>query len=855
MVPRPQTTPLPIDTVLEDVRAAMRSRPCAVLQAPPGAGKTTRVPLALLDEAWLGTQRIVMLEPRRLAARAAARRMAHSLGERVGQTVGYRIRREVKVGAQTRIEVVTEGILTRMLQSDPTLDGVGLLIFDEYHERSLAADLGLAFALDAHHGLREDLRLLVMSATLDGERIAALMADEAGSPAPIVTSRGRAFPVETRYVEAPARRSSRRGGASGVRDLPERMSDAIREALADEPGSVLAFLPGVGEIRRTEALLRDGSLPADVRLAPLYGALDQRAQDAAIEPAADGVRKVVLATPIAETSLTIEGVRVVVDGGYARTPRFSPRTGMTRLETVRISAASADQRRGRAGRTEPGVCIRLWGPLEQAHLAAFTPPETVLADLAPLALELAAWGITDATSLRWLDPPPDAALSQARDLLRDLGALDRSQQITQRGRQMVRLGLHPRMAALLIEGKALGLGATACAVAALLGERDPLRAAPGTTADADLRLRLDVLRSGSTPLPLGHRADPRAVQTLRAEAAHLRRRLSVPDAPLEAEAAGLLVALAYPDRIAQRMTGRRYRLRTGHQAALSHDQPLADAEYLAVAALDDRPGGAKLFLAAPLALDDIEAHFGDQIREVDVVTWDAESERVVARRQAHLGALVLRDAPLPDPSPDAVTEALLDGLCGAGIEALSWSKEAQHLQDRLRFLHAHRPEAWHDVSDAALLDTLADWLGPHVYGLRRLADVRKLDLDAVLRARLDWPQQQALDRLAPSHLRVPSGSNLRVDYSEPEAPVLAVKLQEVFGWTETPRLLDGTIPVTMHLLSPARRPVQVTQDLAGFWASSYFDVRKDLRGRYPKHPWPENPLEATPTARTKRRRS
>ncbi|MEM8557319.1 MAG: ATP-dependent helicase HrpB [Bacteroidota bacterium] len=846
---------LPIDAVLADVQTALRTRTCAVLQAPPGAGKTTRVPLALLDEGWLGDQRIVMLEPRRLAARAAARRMAQSLGERVGQTVGYRIRREVKVGAQTRIEVVTEGILTRMLQSDPTLDGVGLLIFDEYHERSLAADLGLAFALDAQRGLREDLRLLVMSATLDGERIAALMADEAGSPAPIVTSRGRAFPVETRYVEAPARRSSRPGGAPGVRDLPERMADAIREAMANEPGSVLAFLPGVGEIRRTEALLRDGPLPADVHLAPLYGALDQRAQDAAIEPAAENVRKVVLATPIAETSLTIEGVRVVVDGGYARAPRFSPRTGMTRLETVRISAASAEQRRGRAGRTEPGVCLRLWGPLEQAHLAAFTPPEIVQADLAPLALELAAWGITDATSLRWLDPPPDAALSKARDLLRDLGALDAANQITQRGRLMVRLGLHPRMAALLIEGKALGLGAAACAVAALLGERDPLRSAPGTTADADLRLRLDVLRSGSTPLPLGHRADLRAVQTLRAEVSHLRRRLGVPDASLDAEAAGLLVALAYPDRIAQRMTGRRYRLRTGHQAALSHDQPVADADYLSVAALDDRTGGARMFIAAPLSLEDIETQFADQIREVDLVTWDAEAERVVARRQTHLGALVLRDAPLANPTSEAVASALLDGIREAGIDALSWSKDARHLQSRLQFLHTHRPDAWPDVSDAALLDTLPDWLGAHVYGLRRLADVRKLDLDAVLPTRLDWPQQQAIDRLAPSHLRVPSGSNIRLDYSDPEAPVLAVKLQEVFGWTETPRLLDGTIPVTMHLLSPARRPVQVTQDLAGFWATSYFDVRKDLRGRYPKHPWPENPLEATPTARTKRRRS
>ncbi|MEO1076623.1 MAG: ATP-dependent helicase HrpB, partial [Bacteroidota bacterium] len=785
------------------------------------------------------------------------RRMAKTLGERVGITVGYRVRRDVRVSSATRIEVVTEGILTRMLQSDPGLEGVGCVIFDEYHERSLAADLGLAFALEAQAALRDDLRLLIMSATLDGERIAAMLTEAGEAPVPVVSSHGRAFPIETRYLDTGDARDRRPVWLT----LPERIADAVRLALSEESGSVLAFLPGVGEIRRTESLLRAGALPKDVRLAPLYGTLDQRAQDAALAPAPAGTRKVVLATPIAESSLTIEGVRVVIDGGYARAPRFSPRTGMTSLETVRVSRASADQRRGRAGRTEPGVCYRLWGVLDDQHLAPFAPPEIVETDLAPLALELAVWGVPDADSLHWLDAPPQAALSQARDLLRQLGALDARGVATTHGRAISQLGLHPRLGHLLLRGRELGIGRTACNVAALLSQRDPMRARDGATADADVRLRLDDLqRERGASSPLGLSVDRGAVQRIREEAEHLARLIGLAgthrsDTVDSSGAAGLLTALAYPDRIAQRTSNNRYKLRTGHAAALSHDQLLSESAYLAIAALDDRRGAAKVFSAAPLTSDDLETHFADHIEAVDLVEWSADAGRVVARRQRRLGALVLSDGPLVSPDPDALADALLNGIREAGLQALPWSKSSRGLQDRLRFLHHHRPDQWPDVSDATLLTSLEVWLRPHLIGRRRLDEVRALDLSALLLTPLDWQQRNALDRLAPSHLTVPSGSNRPLDYSTPETPVLAVRLQEVFGLMETPRLLDGTVAVTMHLLSPAQRPVQVTQDLAGFWAWSYFDVRKDLRGRYPKHHWPENPLEATPTARAKRRRS
>ena len=836
---------LPIDPVLPALRTTLREHVSAVLQAPPGAGKTTRVPLALLDEDWLGGQKIVMLEPRRLAARAAAHRMAASLGERVGHTVGYRVRMDTRVSRDTRIEVVTEGVLTRMLQSDPTLDGIGLVIFDEFHERNLPSDLGLAFALETQAALRDDLRLLVMSATLDGARIATLLDD-----APLLTSEGRAYPVETHYLDRMPEPHWRIEG---------HVVAAVRRALAEHDGDVLVFLPGAGEIRRTEAMLSDAGLSPNVSVAPLYGDLTQDAQDRAIAPSPAEHRKIVLSTPIAETSLTIEGVRVVIDGGLARAPRFDPNSGMTRLETVRISNASAEQRQGRAGRLGPGVCQRLWTPPVQAHLTPHTPPEILTTDLAPLALELAAWGVHDPADLRWLDPPPSAAFDAARDLLTDLGALQGGT-ITAHGRAMAALGFHPRLAHLALRGRDLGVGATACDLAALLSERDLFRRQGDAYPPADLRLRLELLAPGRSHdgFARGYAVARGAVQRVRKEAAHWRQRLSVGDRDRDIDAAGVLLALAYPDRIAERRPGGdgndvRFRLRNGRAARLRNAGALGSADYLVAAHLDGRRGESTIFLAAPITPEEIETHFADQIVPDDVIAWDDAAGLVRARRQERIGAVVLKDGPLPDAAPHALAVALLDGIRERGLGTLPWTKEARRLRDRLGFAH-HIADGWPATSDDALLAGLDDWLLPHLIGMKRLDDLRRLDLVALLQGLAGWQRRADLDRLAPTHLTVPSGSNIPIDYSEPAAPVLAVRLQEVFGLRDTPRVGDGRVPLTLHLLSPAQRPVQVTQDLASFWHDAYYDVRKDLRGRYPKHPWPDDPLTATPTNRAKRRR-
>jgi ATP-dependent helicase HrpB len=825
---------LPIDGALPALRDALRRGASAVLQAPPGAGKTTRVPLALLDERWLGGAKIIMLEPRRLAARAAARRMADTLGQRVGETVGFRVRMETRVGPATRVEVVTEGILTRMLQRDPTLEGVGLVIFDEFHERSVHADLGLALALQTRALVRDDLRLLVMSATLDGAAVAALLGG-----APVVAGEGRSYPVETRYAAPRA----------GVR-VEGAVAAAVRESLARHDGDLLVFLPGQGEIRRVEEALLAGPLPAGVTVAPLYGNLSQEQQDRAILPAPPRERKVVLATSIAETSLTIEGVRVVIDSGLARVPRFSPRVGMTRLETVRVSRAAADQRRGRAGRVGPGVCYRLWAEHEHHHLVAHATPEILEADLAPLALELAAAGVTDPAGLRWLDPPPAAAFAQARELLVELGALNAGGRVTPHGRRVAALGLHPRLAHMALAGAADGAGATGCALAALLAERDVLRG-DGGPPEADLRLRLAAFAGERAT---GARADGDALRRARAEARTWRDALGIADAPPDLDACGALAALAYPDRVAQRRPGRRGRflLRSGRGASLPEHDPLADASYLAVAETDGGTPESRIFLAAPVALEELEARFAEQVVVEEVVEWDDAAGAVAARRRTRLGALVLRDAPLRDPDPERVAAVFLDAVARGGADALPWTPAARRLQERMRFLHAVDP-AWPDVSDAALAATMRSWLAPQVLGMRRRDELARLDLAEALRGMLGWEQRAALDASAPTHVVVPSGSRIPVDYSDPATPVLAVRLQEVFGLTETPRVGGGRVPLTMHLLSPAHRPVQVTRDLAGFWRTSYFDVRKDLRGRYPKHHWPEDPLAATATRHAKRR--
>ena len=847
-------SPLPIDDALPALTDALRRGTAAVLQAPPGAGKTTRVPLALLDEPWLAGRAIVMLEPRRLAARAAAHRMAGTLGERVGETVGHRVRLDTRVSARTRVEVVTEGVLTRMLNEDPALERVGLVIFDEFHERSLQADLGLALALQTRELLRDDLRLLVMSATLDGAAVARLLGDPSrasGEAAPVVASAGRAHAVETRWR---ARRPQDRVDAA--------VASAVRDALGREPGDVLAFLPGQAEIGRAERLLRD-ALPAEVRVLPLHGGLPVERQDEAVAPSPPGTRKVVLATSIAETSLTIEGVRVVVDSGLARVPRFSPRSGMTRLETVRVSRAAADQRRGRAGRTAPGVCYRLWSEAEDAQLAPQLPPEILEADLAPLALELAEAGVRDPAELRWLDPPPAAAFAQARELLAALGALDPDGRVTPHGRRMASLAMHPRLAHMTLAGAGLGFGAVACDLAALLAERDVLRAEPGAARDADLRLRLELLRDRdaleSSGYARGLVADRDALRRVREQARLWRRQLGVDeregrDAAGDVDAAGLLLALAYPDRVAQRRPGAggRFLLRNGRGAAFGEPQPLAEAPYLVAAELDGQERESRIFLAAPVTLDDLERHLGDQVVVERQVAWDDDAESVRAVERERLGAIVLRERAIAAPDADAVAAALADAIRRRGLDLLPWTKESRQLVERLRFART-LDDAWPDASDDALLSSLDEWLGPHLVGLRRLDEVRRLPLRDLLLERLPWAQRARLDVVAPTHWTAPTGSRLAVDYADPAAPAVAVRLQELFGLAETPRVGDGRVPLTLQLLSPAQRPVQVTRDLAGFWRTSYFDVRRDLRGRYPRHHWPEDPMEAEPTRRVKPR--
>ncbi len=858
---------LPVTDVLPALEAALEDATSAVLVAPPGAGKTTLVPLALLDAPWVEGRRIVVLEPRRLAARAAARRMASLLGEGdAGGTVGYRVRGDTRVGRSTRIEVVTEGVLTRMLQSDPALDGVAALVFDEFHERSLHADLGLALALQARTLLRPDLRVLVMSATLDAAPVAALLAGGAPGggggaadgpadgpvpgPAPVIESQGRLHPVETRWRERPV---------EGW--VEPAVAATVLRALDEEEGDVLVFLPGAGEIRRTAERLEEAGLPRGVSLHPLFGDLSPADQDRAIAPSPPGLRKVVLATSIAETSLTIEGVRVVVDAGLMRVPRFDPGSGMSRLETVRVTRDAADQRRGRAGRVAPGVCYRLWTEAEERGLVPHRRPEILEADLAPLALELAAWGAAPG-ELRWLEPPPAAAYAQALELLRELEAVDGAGAVTGHGRDLAALGTHPRLAHLLVRGKALGLGALACDLAALLDERDPFRA-EGRAPDADLRLRVEALASlrgggrADVATVRGQRVSRGALYRIGQEAERWRRELGVKGrtAPEDVARAGELAALAYPDRIARRREGERgrYLLRNGRGAAFFEPQPLAGEDWLAPVALDARGREARIFLAAPLDQATVEALFAGQVEEVEEVAWDAGAGRVRARRVRRLGALTLAEAPLREPDPARVAAALLEGVRARGLAALPWTRETTQLRERLAFLHRLEPGAWPDASEAALEGDMERWLLPFLAGMRSLDDVARVDLAEALLSGVEWEWRGRLDALAPTHLEVPSGSRIALDYSDPGAPALAVRIQEVFGLAETPTIAGGRVPLTLKLLSPARRPVQVTTDLASFWRDAYFEVRKDLRGRYPKHPWPENPLEAEATRRTRRR--
>jgi ATP-dependent helicase HrpB len=806
------TSVLPVDEALPRLKAALAERNAAVLVAPPGAGKTTRVPLALLDAPWLKGRKIIMQEPRRLAARAAARRMAMTLGEQVGETVGYRVRLDSKVGPRTRIEVVTDGLFLRLLQDDPSLESVGCVIFDELHERGLESDLAFALVRESQGALREDLRVIAMSATLDPGPVLQRLGG-----APLIESAGRMFPVETRFLD--------REAAGRIEDP---VASAVRSALAAESGSALVFLPGVGEIRRVEERL--AGLAANIDVAPLYGDLSPAEQDRAIAPSPAGRRKVVLATSIAETSLTIEGVRVVIDSGLMRVPRFSPRSGMTRLETVRVSQASADQRRGRAGRLEPGICYRLWTEESQRGLLPFTPPEILDADLAPLALELAAWGVSDAATLPWLTPPPAASLATARALLLDLGAIDATGTITPHGRAMTRLGQHPRLAHLVIKGRDLGQGRVAALLAAILSERDFLRLPPGQR-DVDLRHRIDIALSGKAPRQI----------------AEIARRITPFDAKKETpdvSMTGALLALAYPDRIGRRRPGSagRYLLSGGRGAVLPEGDPMANEEFLVVADLDGSTLDSRIFLAAPIAAGEIEELYGERMVDEEIVEW---RDTVLARRRRRLGALVLEDKPINKPDPEKVKAAMLAGLRQRGLPRID---ELQGWRQRIAFLR-HLDKSWPDLSDDALLGSLDDWLAPFVDGA-----ARRIDFAAALKALVPWDRERQLDVLAPTHIEVPSGSRIAVDYGNPAEPTLSVRLQEMFGLTDTPRVGGGKVAVLIHLLSPARRPVQVTRDLASFWASGYKAVKAELKGRYPKHYWPDDPLVAEPTARVRPRR-
>ncbi|MCW1938332.1 ATP-dependent helicase HrpB [Pseudomonas sp. MDMC_285] len=841
---------LPIDSLLPDLRDALSARHEVVLEAPPGAGKTTRVPLALLDAPWLAGQTILMLEPRRLAARAAAERLASELGERVGETVGYRIRLDSKVGPKTRIEVVTEGILARRLQDDSALDGVGLVIFDEFHERSLDADLALALTLNGRAMFRAadsgeaPLKVLLMSATLEGERLSALLGD-----APVLRSEGRMFPVDIRW-SAPFQPGEW---------IEPRVLQTVQQALADEPGSLLVFLPGQAEIRRVAEQLGEAlSGRDDILLCPLHGELELSAQRAAIEPAPAGKRKVVLATNIAETSLTIDGVRVVVDVGLARVPRFDPASGMTRLDTQRISRASATQRAGRAGRLQPGACYRLWSQAQHEQLSAYSGAEILQADLSGLALQLLRWGVTP-QELSWLDVPPPAAYAQALDLLGRLGALDERGALNAHGQAMAELPSHPRIAHLLLRGRALGLGALACDLAALLSERDILRG-----GGADLHSRLTLLSGESRAARSAQGGVQRARQLAKQFHGLIKNRpvtqaVSDPEHP---RWLGCLLAFAYPDRIAQqrRAGGADYRLANGRAAQFGEADALMKHEWLVVADLGSRQGQReeRIYLAADLDPALFVGELAELLQTLEVLDWDEREGVLRAERQRKVGELVLERQALATLDEQARCRALVGLVRRKGLELLPWTPELRQWQARVALLREldmqqQGQSEWSDLSDTALLASLDQWLTPYLGKVNRLSHFTNLDLPSILQTLLPWPLPQRLDELAPRALSVPSGSRIAIDYTE-NPPVLAVRLQELFGLAATPRIAGGRLGLKLHLLSPARRPVQVTQDLASFWANTYLEVKKDLKGRYPKHYWPDDPLIAEPTARAKPRK-
>ena len=817
--------PLPIDAILDELRTALAACTSAVLVAPPGAGKTTRVPLALMNESWLQGRKILVLEPRRIAARAAAERMAHSLSEAVGERIGLRARMVSKSGPKTRIEVVTEGVFTRMILDDPELSGVGAVLFDEFHERSLDADLGLALTLDCQRGLRDDLRILPMSATLDGARVAQLLGD-----ASVIASEGRAFPIDTRYL-----------GRDANARIEDQMADAVMRALREECGSILAFLPGQGEIRRVEERLKERISDPTIVLAPLYGAMDMKAQDLALEPAARGLRKVVLATSIAETSITIEGVRVVIDSGLARVPRFEPDVGVTRLETVRVSRAAADQRRGRAGRTEPGVCYRLWDEPQTQSLPAFAEPEICSADLAALLLDCAEWGTADPRSLSWMDPPSAAAIDAAREELTELEALDGEARITAIGRRLRSLPLPPRLARMAISAAELGHAEEAAEIAAVIVEHG----LGGN--DADLAHRLDGFR----------RDRSRRAGDMRKLAAGWARMASggrSAQEPREDISIARLLALAFPERIGKaRGAPGQYLLANGRGANVDAMHPLAQSPFLVAAELSGSAASTRILLAAAADEADILAAASHRIRERDETEFDQRAGALRSRHVRRLDAILLANEPRTVMPSDETASLLADGIAKRGLGCLPWSKAQIQLRDRVGFLRAAGGDEWPDLTEGALTNTVTEWLVPFLIGKTKLSEIGADALGAALDSLLPWHLKRRLEEEAPTHFEAPTGNRYAIDYETIGAPALHVRVQELFGLTQHPSIAHGKLPLTLHLLSPAHRPIQITRDLPGFWKGSWAAVKAEMKGRYPRHPWPDDPASAAPTARTKPR--
>jgi ATP-dependent helicase HrpB len=810
---------LPITQVLPDMTAALTKGNRAVLSAPPGAGKTTLVPLALLDQAWC-TGKVILLEPRRLAARAAASRMAWLLGESVGDRVGYRMRLDTRISANTRIEVVTEGVFARMILEDPELKGVSAVLFDEFHERSLDADFGLALALDVQAALREDLRIVVMSATLDVERVARLL-----DGPPVIKSQGRTFPIDIRHRDR-----------SPHERIEEAVSRAIIEEHRAEAGSILAFLPGQAEIRRTVERL-EANFGSDTLVVPLYGNLSQKEQDLAIRPAAPGSRKIVLATSIAETSITIDGVRIVIDSGLQRLPVFEPATGITRLETVKVSLASADQRAGRAGRTEPGIALRLWHPGQTAALPPFSPPQILASDLSSLALDLAHWGVQDPSSLAFLDPPPPPAFKEARALLRQLGAFDAQGGMTEKGRLMRNLALPPRLAAMAISAAEQGYGQQACLLAVLLTEQG----LGGTDVDLDERLRRFRTEKGER------------AEAARKLAERIASNLPKKKAADGGSAAGHLLLHAYPDRIALQRGGRgRFVMANGRGAELPETDRLAAAQMLVIADLTGRAAKARILAAAEITRSSVEEELPGSIKEGAECFFDGGSREVRARRVRRLGAIILDEKPLPRPVGEQAAQALAEGVRELGLDALPFSKDSLQLRARIGFLHRSIGEPWPDVSDEALLARLDDWFVPFQGRASGLNSIDPGSLGEGLRSLIPYEAAQDFGKLAPTHFEAPTGQRHAIRYDGDE-PVLAIRVQELFGLKSHPAVAGGKLPLVLELTSPAHRPIQTTRDLPGFWVGSWKDVRAEMRGRYPRHPWPENPAEALPTTRVKPR--